>query len=79
MSLSLFLYLLCTPSVYKDWGKRCPVVRGLWYQRELLCAVKEVACVVSWVLGYKEVNLAFRDPLLHCPEATNIKGIWSYA
>lgn len=34
-------------------------------------------CLTSWVLWYKEVDLALRDPSLHCPEATNFEGICS--
>lgn len=43
-------------------------------------AVKEVARFLSWVLGYEEVDLAFKDQLLHCPDATKVKfkGICSY-
>lgn len=44
-------------------------------------AVKELASFLPWVLGYEEVNLLFRGPLLHYPKATDIKfkGICSYA
>ena len=70
----LFLYLLCTLSVYKDSGKRRPSGQRVVIAKGTpVSAVKEVASFLSWVLGYEEVDLAFRDPLLHCPEATNIK------
>jgi len=56
-------------------GQRVVVTKGT-----PVSAAKEVASFLSWVLGYKGVDLAFRHPLLHCLEATNVKfkGICSY-
>lgn len=56
-------------------GQRVMVAKGT-----PVSAVKEVARFLSWVLGYEEVDLAFKDQLLHCPDATKVKfkGICSY-
>lgn len=56
-------------------GQRVVVAKGT-----PMSTIEEVASFLSWVLGCEEVDLAFRRPLLRCPEATvvKLKGIFSY-
>lgn len=78
MSLSLVVSVLTLSTVYKDSGKKMPSgQRVVVAEGTPVTATKEVATSLSWVLLFKEIDLALRDPSLHYPEVTSLKGVCS--